>query len=342
MTNKGIVDTLLARDGALIRPYFDRPSGDKKDQRIWGHMSKAGKQEGDKWVADFRKRSHGALLDHDEPWLTLVALCGLFGDQSQLDDPKRVSAVNQLLATVFHERKGEPSPPRFDELLGVQLEVGLPQNLPYRKYLRETVFAERSWHLYPDRLRRLEEKRKKGRASLEGSTYVDAIISGRSAKRHIHVFLEAKFLSDISGQITYVPVRNQLARNIDCIIDVMTDGGSDLEGLHDFWFVLLTPGIFRIEDYGGSCDSPIACFQPTRSRFYCYKMLDYLQPEELRRDLPHVDMSDRQWREVSRRIGWMTYEEIVEQVLNARLLAEPLLTRFCSFFEERQLSGGCC
>ena len=156
------------------------------------------------------------------------------------------------------------------------------------------------------------------------------------------MFIEAKFLSDISNQITYLPVRNQLSRNIDCIIDTVTDGGKEPGGIHDFWFVLLTPGVFRIDEYGGACKSPIECFWPTRSRLYCYKMLDYLQPEELRRDLPHVNMLDeKQWQDVSRRIGWMTYEEIVETVINKQLLEGSLLAQFRSFFAERQLRGDC-
>ena len=89
---------------------------------------------------------------------------------------------------------------------------------------------------------------------------MDTLISGKTDGRNIHLFIEAKFLSDISKDITYVPVRNQIARNIDCAIDLMTAGGADLRGLEDFWFLLLTPGIFRTEKYGGPVLSPIAAF----------------------------------------------------------------------------------
>jgi hypothetical protein len=119
----------------------------------------------------------------------------------------------------------------------------------------------------------------------------------------------------------------------------MTKGGKDLNGLKDFWFLLLTPGIFRTEKYGGPVLSPIAPFGPQRSRLFCYKMDDYLYPDFLRRDLPHWNdiLKSEHWDLISSRIGWVTYEDIADAVGRYGTLTGEYLEDFRSFFRERSL-----
>ncbi len=334
-----IVDTLLANGGENIRRYFQSPGNAERDGRIWDRVSESSEVRVDKWIEDFKKKADGGNLDHQEPWVTLVALYGLFGDQNHTDNPQRLNCLNNLLSDIFGKRHDSPTPPKFDRLVRTHMEVYLPENLKYRKYVQKTIFKDGPYHLYRDRKQKLEEKLEKEKASFEGNTNLDCLISGESKDRKIHLFIEAKFLSDISKDITYVPVRNQIARNIDCAIDLMTEGGKDLNGLKDFWFLLLTPGIFRTERYGGPVLSPIRAFVPERSRLFCYKMDDYLNPELLRRDLPHWEgtLDGRDWDVISSRIGWLTYEDIADTVVSSGTLAGDSLEDFKEFFRERAL-----
>ena len=334
-----IVDTLLANGGEYIRRYFLAPDDGKCDSRIWDRVSKGDQPTASKWIEKFKKKADQKILDHDEPWLTLVSMYGLCGDQTDNNNPRVLGAINEMFLSVFGYGPDQALPPRFDELIGVHLEVKVPEIRKYRRFLKKEVFKEGPFHLYPDRRRLLEEKLRGEEARLEGNTNFDILVSGRSDDRMIHVFIEAKFLSDISKDITYVPARNQIARNIDCAIDLMTKGGKDLSGLEDFWFLLLTPGIFRTERYGGPMHSPIACFLPQRSRLFCYKMEDYLHPDLLRRDLPHWGdkLEIQHWELISKRIGWLTYEEIVSAVKSKETLKGEDFEDFLAFFRDRRL-----
>lgn len=325
----GIVKELLEKEEEII-PYFQSPQ-----KANW--CQKKNDSQLKRCVDDFKKKAQN--IYHDEPWLTFMAFYGLLGNQK--DVKFGIKAMNNLFKEIFSNRQDAPEPPFFEEFLEVNLEVYLPENLIYREYLKNKIFAENAYHPYLDRFKIIrDEKLSKENASLEGSTNLDALISGRNGKHSINVFIESKFLSDISKDITYVPVRNQIARNIDCAIDIVTDHGRDLRGLENFWFVLLTPGIFRTEKYGGSVRSPLAPFTPERSRLYCYKMDDYLEPSLLKRDLPHWDgiLEDKHWKQVSERIGWLTFEEIVKNVIAHQTLREGLLDSFKEFFQERALS----
>ena len=334
-----IVETLLTNGGEKIRRYFVCPQSGNGDARIWDRVSKGDQLSASKWIEKFKKKADEKKLDHDEPWLTLVSMYGLCGDQADNNNPQVLSAINEMFLSVFGYGPTQAHPPRFDELIGIHLELKVPEIRKYRRFLKENVFKDGPYHLYPDRRRLLEEKLKEEEARLEGNTNFDILISGRSDERKIHVFIEAKFMSDISKDITYVPARNQIARNIDCAIDLMTNGGENLSGLEDFWFVLLTPGIFRTERYGGPRLSPIARFLPQRSRLFCYKMEDYLHPDFLRRDLPHwKDILETQhWTLISKRIGWLTYEDIASAVQCNNTLAGDELEDFKTFFRDRCL-----
>lgn len=286
-----------------------------------------------------------AANTHDETWMTMVALWGLLGSQNDLASPERHSAVNSLFKGVFSNRKGRPDSPFFESLDGAWVELALRENRIYQKRLRSylNVLSTHGSPLHPyrDRNDKLRKKLTKPVAALEGNTNLDVLISGRNKGEHvIHIFIEAKFLSDISKDIEYNPVRNQIARTIDCALHLTTRDGNDLNGLNDFWFILLTPGMFRPAEYGGS--SALSIYDehvPSRGRLYCYKMKDYLNPNLLMEDLSHWKgiLRNEHWKTVSDHIGWLTFENIVDTVVSHELLSAGPLGEFRRFFADRSI-----
>lgn len=344
--DKTIAKLLLADAGSRIKRYFD-----SKRAGLLGQVGSKRNVEG--WITEYSNKSSSKSFVHDEPWLTLVALYGLLGDQSDLTDSCRESAVADVLRKAF-PRDG--AGPDLKQLTGANVEVYLPELIRYRTYLAEGVFeGERGpYHPYHDRKKALTAKlaniapRSSGKperkSSFEGNTNLDALISGIGHDdRPKQVFIEAKFLSDISKDITYVTVRNQIARNIDAALSLMTNDGANLEGIDDLWFVLLTPGIFRTEAYGGHVKSPLDPFQPDKGRLYCYKMDDYLEPALLAADLPHWEgtLEEEHWETVCSHVGWLTFEDINEVVLSrgTGLLGEEELAAYERFMRDRELWG---
>ncbi len=277
---------------------------------------------------------------HDEPWLMLMALWGLNGGEKQSADAE---AMNAIMKTAF--QRSDAVAPQFRSITSTCMEVQLPENPLYRNWLKEVLKGLQSrHHPYTDRHRKLIKKIESDSASVEGNTNLDALITGTQTNgAPAAVFIEAKFLSDISKDITYAVARNQIARNIDCALDVMTAGGSDLNAIDSFWFVLLTPGMFRTDKYGGirtADENYASALQTNRSRLYCYKMDEYLHPDGLFADLPHWKdkLTPDQQQQTCRRIGWMTFEDIVEIVMDGRLLSPADARLYESFFAERAIA----
>jgi hypothetical protein len=185
-----------------------------------------------------------------------------------------------------------PTTERIDwsDLVGERLElffeVGLPSPISYRRWLSE--------HLH-DR-HALETQRivaaSRG-TSLEGRTHLDALLLCPKTGFAIH--FEAKVLSDIDAKTTHDSLRNQLARNVDCLVNAPSDHPV-LHNRHPdrSFLVLLTPEIFR---------------RNWRSRLYGHLMRDYAtDPAALQRDLPHLDGFT--CSTVSRRLAWLTFEDL--------------------------------
>lgn len=61
----------------------------------------------------------------------------------------------------------------------------------------------------------LWRQRSQGRDPVEGASEIDIVLEGRTYL----AFVEAKLGSDISLRTTYDPERNQIARNIDCLLE---------------------------------------------------------------------------------------------------------------------------
>ncbi|NMX21808.1 hypothetical protein C5S30_05135 [ANME-1 cluster archaeon GoMg4] len=170
----------------------------------------------------------------------------------------------------------------FGEDLHLFFEPNLPSPRSYKKWLRSNL-TERQFIPYV-------LKSGDGKANLEGATNVDAILL--NSKNGFAVIIEAKVLSDISYEITYDTMRNQIARNIDVMLEENKNLCHSLNkrDLQKTLFLLITPKLFKEN--------------PT-SRLYGYKFDKYkTNPWSLADDLPHKKRCD--WQNISSRLGWLT------------------------------------
>jgi hypothetical protein len=178
------------------------------------------------------------------------------------------------------------------EHLHLFFEVHLPSPPEYKNWLRRYV---RRQHFIPYVLDAAHHKDgKRFRAELEKRTHADALLLNE--ENGFAVLFEGKVLSDCSYQIEYDVTRNQLARNIDVLLPPIRSRRAPLTARDPSrtLFVLLTPEVFR---------------RRKRTRLYGYLLRRYQSsPEALRRALRHrEDVTD--WADVSRRIGWLTWED---------------------------------
>jgi len=129
--------------------------------------------------------------------------------------------------------------------------------------------------------------------NLEGATNVDALFL--NSGNGFAVIIEAKVLSDISCDITYDVMRNQIVRSIDVMLEkngTLCDP-LDKRDPEKTVFLMITPKLFK--------DNPT-------SRFYGYKFNEYKNnPSSLARDLPH--RKDCDWKNISKRLGWLSWED---------------------------------
>ena len=288
------------------------------------------------WNKFIGKLTHKTLFYHDEPWLSLVAMWGLFGDQS----PECLASGASMINEILKQGAGAPNnPPQFKEVENCSLELQLPECLRYRQFVKESLQKTACKHPYYERHLALQDKIAANKSSVEGNTQVDIIISGKAANnKPLFVFIEAKFLSDISCHTTYVPVRNQIIRNIDSALEYVLEKGY---GIDSFCFLLLSPEFFRNSEYGGSAKSQWAPLPGgDTSRLYSYKMNEYRKPALLKAALPHWQhydtprLGDDDYERLANRIGWITFEDIVQTSPTDRAEV-PLF--YENFFRERGL-----
>lgn len=221
---------------------------------------------------DERFWTAGCLLKvHGQPdarhWRTLLEKC--FGARPPLSSP---ASWNDLLT----------------ENLELRIEAPLPSSEKYTSWLRANL-RERQLIPYV-----LDAAAGESGARLEGFTHADAILV--SEKTGFSVIFEAKVCADISYEITFDMMRNQIARYIDVMLDPPKEQAPPLarRDPNKTLFVLLTPQMF---------------VRNWRSRLYGHLMHDYKeQPERIAEDLPHR-AGELDCKEVSRRLGWITWEE---------------------------------
>ena len=220
------------------------------------------------------------------------------------ESAERISAWSRVLQRCFGPTPPFRPPTSWEDLvmdpLELLLEVPLPSPAEYRRWLGQHL-RERNLVQYVidggSRAFVEESSLDTPVPRLEGFTHADAVLSSRSSG--LRVIFEAKLTADASCDVTFDTMRNQLCRIIDAMIDegaVDTQHQGLMRNAAKSLFVLLTPKLFK--------DNP-------QARLYGYLMHDYCSnPQTLARDLPHRYRND--WAEISRRIGWLTWEDCHE------------------------------
>ena len=240
-------------------------------------------------------------IQKDERFWTINTLLNIYNSQNRLSE----------LVQLFEKEFGQEVPLSinidswkdcFDSKnLKLYFEVDLPSTKKYKDYLYNNYCLsyknkQSNGHQFIPYILACAYNKKR----LEGSTQVDAIII--NPDNGFTVIFEAKVLSDISIFITYDLLRNQIARNIDVMINEELENNYNNHSLlkninpKKTLFILLTPKTFK--------DNP-------SSRFYGYKMMDYTDKKmgvnNLNKDLPHREKEELE--DIPQRIGWLTWQD---------------------------------
>jgi len=204
--------------------------------------------------------------------------------------PNRVETLTRLMTDCFGSQPPVATLRSWEECfegdLRLYFEAHLPSPVSYKRWLRENL---RQRNLIPYVLRAATRA---GNRDFEGATHVDALLL--NASNGFALLVEAKVLSDVSYQVSFDIARNQLARNID----VMLEQNPLLEPpLRDrdpekSLFLFQSPAMFKTNPH---------------VRLYGWLLQDYKNPRAIARDLPH--RGGRDWGSVASRIGWLTWED---------------------------------
>lgn len=259
--------------------------------------------------------------EKDERVWTAITLISLFEDRDTLKDNLKNILIKAYgpVPPIKNIKNQKGDLVTWDDCLkedinqDKKLELFLEANLPAPKLFKEHL----SHNLYKTNFIPYiqdwgKETNPNGttpyRRDLEGATNVDALII--NTYNGFSIFIEAKVLADISTQVTYDMKRNQIARNLDVMLQNFQDGSkeSKLKNLCDEYrqidsdaslFLLLTPQVFK-NDW--------------QSRLYGYKYWDYKSnPMNIKKDLSHRMTSSIDWSNLSDRIGWTTWEDICKK-----------------------------
>ncbi len=231
-------------------------------------------------------------VEKDEQFWTVSALMGLY------HSPNRERLFGELLQGAFgcrHPTSGMGWEECLNGDLHLFFEANLPSPATYKKWMGKLLGDHQFIPYILDAAG--WDGRTCHKANLEGATNVDALLVNQD--NGFAVLFEAKVLSDISYMITYCVNRNQMARNID----VMLEDNNENE-LHPALrardpelslFALITPDYFR-EHHG--------------TRLYWYKFQEYKSGlDALMRDLPHRMGDSQRLSTIPQRLGWVTWED---------------------------------
>lgn len=237
----------------------------------------------DRFGKSLKEMKSPCQIEKDERFWTAACMMTIFYSQNRVHE----------LTCLFKDAYGDKPPVRemkswkecFDGEVHLFLEANLPSPRAYSEWLSKNI-AERQFIPY---IQYAADDKK----NLEGATDVDALLM--NSKNGFAVIIEAKVLSDISIGITYDVMRNQIARNIDVMLeknDTLCPPLNKRDPERTL-FLLITPRLFREN--------------PT-SRLYGYKFNEYKnKPGSLAQDLPH--RKDCNWQNISERMGWLTWED---------------------------------
>lgn len=232
-------------------------------------------------------------MEKDERFWVATALMNLF----HADGGERRAGLLAGLLT----RAGLAHPEGFDSwtaalagTLHLYFEVNLPSPPKYNAWLRTHV-DERTPIPF------LQEFAAANHRGLEGATKVDAMLLAPDTG--LGISFEAKVLSDVSTHIRYDMARNQLARNIDVLLDAncaplaqpLISRKPKLS-----YLVLLTPDLLRDQEAEGAA---------AKSRLYGWLMPAYQDPAStlLGQHLPHRTAAEVAG--AAGRLGWASWED---------------------------------
>jgi hypothetical protein len=177
--------------------------------------------------------------------------------------------------------------------LHLYFEVSVPSPRSYKEWLKDNL-EERV--LMPYKLALAQQSGHK----LEGATKLDALLIAEQTG--FAVAFEGKVLSDLSPTVSYDAMRNQLARTIDVLLDEHENLGGPLRSRQpdQTCVALLTPRIFK--------ESP-------ETRLYGHLYRTYKSsPQALASHLAHREKTEAEWKAITRRLGWLTFEDCQEAV----------------------------
>ena len=204
-------------------------------------------------------------------------------------------AMSVVLEAVFGDQPPFDGVDSWESVVGsaegqeLRFEVSVPSPKSYRDGLKTHYESHgRSAHLVS-----YVVDAAAGQTSYEGATQVDAIFRNRVTG--FSVMFEAKVMSDTSYSVTFDPFRNQLARNVDVMLDEASSEYLVPDVSHRL-FCLLTPDVFR---------------QRPTTRHYGMLFNEYKRNSSLLAEhLPHRDSEFV--KSVTPRLGWMTFEDCLE------------------------------
>jgi hypothetical protein len=248
-----------------------------------------------------KKTTEAFQLEKDERFWVVAALLGVFYAEPEVERGPRFA---RLLHTAFN------GPPPFDGFerwedclagpLRLYFEVSLPAPKEYKKWLRERM----------DERMPIPHLRSLVGPNPEGRTVVDAVLL--SEETGFAALFEAKVLSDVSTQITYDAMRNQIARNVDVMLESHETSGIakvlQKRRPDRSCFVLLTPELFR---------------KNPEARLYGWLMKAYREGDLLERHLGHRQ-GEEQLLQARNRLGWLTFEDCRDVAPETCKWLEPL------------------
>lgn len=234
-------------------------------------------------------------IERDERFWTITATKSVF------DHQLRTNMLVQLLVRVFVYNPPIPDLPSWEDCLDGDLrlyfEACLSSPRSYVEWLRSNLQHHQMIPYVLDAAARENTR------TLEEATHIDAVFI--NVTNGFAWVIEAKVLSDISYLISFDNFRNQIARNIDVMLDntdvmfdntSLSDTGLKKRDPDKSLFSLLTPLRFK---------------QYPSSRLYGWLIREYKNnPNALKRDLPHRKKTN--WADLLQRIGWVTFEDFQE------------------------------
>jgi hypothetical protein len=295
--NSPIHPTYLPFDREVFRRHFARAGGNPLPDSHLRYYEESARRAL-KHRCPSRRGAGGSLrvcpplahqIEKDERFWIATALMQIF------HRPDRASALTRLLTECLGAVPPVNGLNAWDDALDdvtkleLYFEVNLPAPVSYKAWMQEN-YEERV--LTP----RLQARALQNIGQLEGTTKADAMLIAPGTG--FAVVFEAKVYSDASSHTTYDAKRNQIARNIDVLLDFHHNTKFPLDQRQPArsCFVLVTPELFKHD--------------PT-SRLYGSLMHAYRRDNELlQAHLRHRESSALAG--IPERLGWVSWERIEE------------------------------